>query len=149
MYDIVCEEQPSQKLLALSRSLPQQEVGGFLGDAYPALYAALAAAGATAVGPPLARYHVDEQAFHVTAGVPFAGAIEPVSPMSVQSLPAGTVATTVHVGSYDGLPGAFHAVLEWTQATGCTIIGDPWECYLDGPEAADPRTKVCFPVVRA
>lgn len=148
MYDIVCEEQPPQKILAITDSLDQEAVGGFLSSAFPALFAALEAAGAHPVGPPLARYRVDDM-FHVTAGIPFSGDVSPQQPMQVQMWPACSLATTVHTGSYDELPSAFHAVIEWTQANGCTIVADPWESYLDGPDVAQPRTKVCFPVVRS
>lgn len=149
MYDIVCEEQPSQKLLTLSDSLPQDEVASFLGSAFPALFGALSEAGLNPSGPPLARYHVTTDQFEVTAGVPFSGSLDAQPPMAVEVVSACTLATTVHVGSYDGLPQAFHAVIEWTEANGCTIVADPWESYLDGPEVEHPRTKVCFPVVRA
>lgn len=149
MYDIACEAQPAQTLLTMSAILSQEGVGGFLAAAYPALFARIEQAGAQPVGPPIARYRVDEQAFHVTAGVPFSGHVPAADGMTVQALPAATVATTTHVGSYDGLPAAFHAVIEWTSAHGYRIDGDPWESYLDGPEVAEPRTKVSFPVVRS
>lgn len=149
MYDIVCEEQPAQKLLTWSQSIPQDRVATFLGQAFPALFSTLGAAGVNPVGPPLARYHVAEDTFDVTAGVPFRGSLAVEPPMVVEVVAPCTLATTLHVGPYDRLPEAFHAVIEWTQANGCTIVADPWESYLDGPDVAQPRTKVCFPVVRA
>lgn len=149
MYEITCDQQQEQQLVSLTESLPQEQVAGFLGRAYPALYAALSTAGLTSAGPPIARYRVDAEAFHVTAGVPFVGDLAPSPPTQIESLPAGLVAHTVHVGSYEGLPAAFHAVMEWVAAHGYQIAADPWERYLDGPDVADPRTQVCFPVVAA
>ena len=149
MYEISTEELPVQTWLTISESLPREHVPGFLGGAYPTLFAALGAAGVAPSGPPVARYHVGETTFDVTAGVPFTGDFEPAAPLQVQTLPPMTVASTVHTGAYDGLPGAFHAVMEWIQTNGWVITADPWECYLDGPEVSEPRTKVCFPVARA
>ncbi|MCB0902210.1 MAG: GyrI-like domain-containing protein, partial [Actinobacteria bacterium] len=76
-----------------------------------------------------------------------AGELQPSGRLKADSLPGGDVATTTHTGAYEGLPGAFHAVTEWIRANSREIAGDPWESYLDGPEAAEPRTKVCFPLV--
>lgn len=149
MYDIAAEEFPGHAFLTLSESLPREQVGGFLTRAYPALFAALGAAGLKPVGPPIARYTVDETAFHVVAGVPFDGEYSATEPMEVVTIAPTTIATTIHRGSYEGLEAAFHAVIEWIQANGYHIVADPWECYLDGPEVAEPRTQVCFPVAAA
>jgi len=149
VYEITCDEQQAQQLVSLTVSLPQDQVGPFLSRAYPVLYAGISAAGLTPAGPPIARYRVDQEAFHVTAGVPFMGDFIPAPPAQIHALPAGLVASTVHVGSYEGLPTAFHAVIEWVGAHGYRIAADPWERYLDGPEVAEPRTQVCFPVVAA
>lgn len=146
MYDVTCEDIAAQRYLTLSESVPREQVGGFLGRAYPVLFGALGTLGVPASGPPIARYRVDETAFHVTAGVPFDADFEAQAPMVVETVPALTIATTVHKGSYEGLPAAFHAVIEWIGANAYQITGDPWECYLDGPEVSEPRTKVCFPV---
>ena len=149
MYEITTEQFPGLDFLTMSESLPREQVGEFLGRAYQRLFGALDAAGVAPVGPPIARYRVDETAFHVTAGVPFEGEFSPSEPLEVDPIAATTIATTIHRGSYEGLQEAFHAVIEWIAANGFQISGDPWECYLDGPEVAEPRTQVCFPVVAA
>jgi effector-binding domain-containing protein len=149
VYDITIEDQDAQNWLTLSESLPRDQVPGFLGEAYPTLFAALGAAAVAPAGPPVARYHVDKRAFEVTAAVPFSGELSATLPLVVQTVPATTVATTVHTGSYEDLPAAFHAVMQWISANGFVIAADPWESYLDGPEVAAPRTKVCFPVTAA
>lgn len=146
MYQISAEESPGLNYLTVSESLPQEQVGEFLSGAYQQLFGALGSAGIAPAGPPIARYHVDEVAFHVTAGVPFSGELSAAAPMVVTAIGPTTIATTIHQGSYDGLPAAFHAVIEWVRENGYRITADPWECYLDGPEVAQPRTKVCFPV---
>ena len=52
----------------------------------------------------------------------------------------------LHVGSYSDLGAAYSALETWLEDTGHTRAGRPWECYLDGPEVAEPRTVVCWPV---
>jgi effector-binding domain-containing protein len=52
------------------------------------------------------------------------------------TLPAGTVATTVHYGPYAGLETAHRAVVHWCAAAGRRRTGARWEVY--GPHDDDP-----------
>jgi effector-binding domain-containing protein len=52
------------------------------------------------------------------------------------TLPSGTVATTVHYGSYAGLDDAHRAVVDWCAGTGRRPTGARWEVY--GPHDDDP-----------
>jgi effector-binding domain-containing protein len=65
------------------------------------------------------------------------------------TLPGGTVATTVHVGSYLELGAAYSALEEWLGANGFVPAGHPWETYLDAPEVDEPRTLVSAPCRKA
>ena len=40
---------------------------------------------------------------------------------------------------------AYEAVQTWLVRNGYVGGGEPWECYLDGPDAPQPRTEVFFP----
>jgi effector-binding domain-containing protein len=52
------------------------------------------------------------------------------------SLPAGSVAMTVHRGSYAGLGSAHEAIVEWCAAAARPLHGARWEVY--GPHNDDP-----------
>ena len=65
------------------------------------------------------------------------------------SLPAGTVATAMHVGPYDQVAGLYFAIETWMGEHGYASSGAPWETYLDGPEVPQPRTLVSWPCRRA
>lgn len=54
----------------------------------------------------------------------------------VSSLPAGSVATTVHYGAYAGLAAAHQAVHDWSASEGRPLAGPRWEIY--GPHDDDP-----------
>jgi effector-binding domain-containing protein len=47
----------------------------------------------------------------------------------LSSTPAGTVATTAHIGPYHGLHGAHAAVCAWCADNGRTMAGPNWEVY--------------------
>lgn len=147
MYEVTLAHEPAQPILSLTGDVPREEVPAFLQQAYPRLFAALQQAGASPTGPPLARYRVDETTFHVTAGVPCAGVTTVPAGVEAGELPGGEIASTIHRGSYETLPEAFHAVIEWIGTNGYQIAGDPWESYLDEPQVSQPRTRVSFPVV--
>jgi effector-binding domain-containing protein len=72
----------------------------------------------------------------VEVGVAVDRSFEPAATGSVVSsvLPAGTVATTVHRGSYGGLGDAHGAVIAWCRAHGRNLAGPRWEIYGDWHE---------------
>ena len=65
-------------------------------------------------------------------------------------LPAGPVATTMHIGTYEGLGEAYASVQQWIEVQGLTPGGAPWECYITDPaEYPDPKdwkTEVFWPL---
>lgn len=142
-YEVSLEQRAAQPAAVMTADLQQDGIPGFLGEAYGAIFTGLQRAGIQPAGPPFARYSVEGGIFHVTAGVPVATV---PADLTAAELPGGTIATTLHVGSYETLPEAFHTVIEWIGSNGYRITGDPWESYLDEPDVPAPRTLVCFPV---
>jgi len=59
--------------------------------------------------------------------------------------PAGTIATTTHVGPYDELGAAHSAVRAWCLDEGRPIAGPFWEIYGDwNDDPAKLETEVCY-----
>ncbi len=59
--------------------------------------------------------------------------------------PAGTVATTVHIGPYDRMKPAHDAIHEWAKAHNRPLAGPSWEIYghwTDDP--ANLRTDIFY-----
>ena len=65
------------------------------------------------------------------------------------TLPGGHAARVLHQGPYDGVAGAYEAAEKWVVENGLRPSDAPWECYLDGPDVAEPRTEVFLPCVEA
>jgi len=72
--------------------------------------------------------------------------------VTVYELPAiPQAATTVHRGAFSGLPAANHAVFQWIEANGYTIVGPSREVNLYYEPNADPSryvTEIQVPVAK-
>lgn len=145
-YEVTVEYQPRRDAAVIGTRVARDGIAAFLAGAYAEIIQAVQAQSVAPAGPPFARYRDAGDAFEVTAGIPVAAGITAQGRVRPGELPGGEVATTLHRGSYEGLAGAFHAVIDWITSQGRVIAADPWESHLDGPEVPEPRTIVCFPV---
>ena len=103
-YQISVAQHATQKALVITQSLAREDIREYLDAAFPEVAALLAQRGVTAAGPPFARYRVDADTFHVTAGIPVPNGVEGSGRVRLDELPGGDIASTVHVGSYEELP---------------------------------------------
>ncbi len=76
--------------------------------------------------------------------------VEPSGDVVPGLLPGGTVATLVHHGSYDGLPGSWGRLEEWLTGQGLVGTSPIWEEYTTEPspdmDPAELRTTLFWPV---
>ena len=122
------------------------EIPTFLATAYSKVPAASAQQGLRLSGPPYARYHFEKDGtLDVEAGFPVPGAMAPTGDVGPRTLPGGHVVTTLHVGACDKLGDAYDALETYLSKNGYESAGPAWECYLDGPDVPEPRTKVYQP----
>ena len=147
-YEVKTEQRHEQPAAVVRGRVATDGIAEFIGGAFGEVMAAITAQHLAVMGPPFGRYHVLETGFEVEAGFPTSGPVEPVGRVTPGTLPGGEVATTMHVGSYDGVAEAYTAVEQWLAAHELAPTGDPWESYLDGPEVPQPRTVVSFPCTR-
>jgi len=135
---------PAVRAFTVTGEAGEEQFADFLGQAYPALYAAVAEAGAVASGPPgalfPAEYHDEPTA--VTAYVP-AG-------QGPESLPGGRFAVAEFTGPYGDMSAGYRALGAWLAGSGLAIAGRVRENYLLGPDdgvpEADFRTQICWPI---
>jgi len=73
---------------------------------------------------------------HVEVGVELTRPCPLTGRVVASTLPAGSVAMTVHRGSYAGLGSAHQAIHDWAAASGRRLAGPRWEVY--GPHDDDP-----------
>jgi effector-binding domain-containing protein len=85
------------------------------------------------------------EVFTLAAGFPCAASFAGSGTVEAATLPEGDAVVAVHVGAWQELGEAYAAVEAFFAEHGLTRAGDPWESYLDGPEADPHRTILTAP----
>ena len=145
-YETQFVDLQAQPTAVVRGHVSKEGIPDFLGPAFGEVIVLLDKQGLHPTGAPFGRYlPTDDGGFDLTVGFPCSDVVEPVGRVEPSELPGGRVARTMHVGSYDEVGAAYEAVISWLTDEGCVVSGEPWECYLDGPEVAEPRTEVFVP----
>jgi effector-binding domain-containing protein len=125
------------------------EIPAFLASAFREVVEVLAELGNAPTGPPFARYQQSDDGFDTDAGFPCRTPVTPSKRVQPAVLPETRAAKVLHVGAYGDVGHAYAAIEKWMVENGYVSAGAPWECYLDGPEVAAPRTLVFYPCTPA
>lgn len=149
-YEIHSETRREQPTAVMDGTMPVADIGPWLGKVYTKVAQVLSSQGTFPAGPPFARYkQLGEGEFEVEAGFPVQASISGMDEVRASSLPEGTVAVTMHTGSYDEMEAAYEAIYSWIDSQGGTPSGDPWEVGLTDPaEYPDPsgwQTEIVVP----
>lgn len=140
--------------VAVVRSLvAPEDVPDFMSDALSLVANGLHEAGLAPAGPPFARYFAaGPEGLDIAAGFPVAEPFLGAEVVHPAELPAGPAAVATHVGGYEGLEAAWHALREQARAAGHPLGDDPWEVYFIGPgsgvDEAEWRTELVWPLRR-
>jgi len=148
-YQIATADLQEQQVACMHSRILPGELRAFLTAAYSRVPAATAQQGLGLDGPPYARYRFEKDGtIDVEAGFPVRGVIAPTGDVAPGTLPGGHVVSTLHVGAYDQVARAYDALETYLSKNGYEPAGAAWECYLDGPDVPEPRTKVYQPARR-
>lgn len=126
-YTIRLENAAAHPLAVVRRHAKLEDLPAVIPPACGTVWNALKANQVTGAGRHIALYLDDEINLEVGAELetPIAGFGEVVPSMT----PAGTVATTTHVGPYQLLKLAHEAIRDWCAAHGHKLAGPNWEIY--------------------
>jgi effector-binding domain-containing protein len=145
-YEIQLADLQEQHVALVRGHIPVTEIPGFLGGAFAEVPAVAARQGLRLTGMPYGRYRfAPDGTLDVEAGFPVSGIVTAAGRVEPGVLPGGTVARTLHVGSYDTVAAAYEATESYLTENGYEPVGPAWECYLDEPDVKEPRTEVFMP----
>lgn len=157
--DVRDREETPTLAIRLQPAWESLDIGALIGEAMPAVGAALGASGATPAGPPFVRYHrFGPDGVDAEVGIPVAEtpsglpplADVPAGAVGASVLPGGLVATTLHAGPYDALGATYGRFHDAIHAAGHDDGDGPWESYLNSPDEvaspADLRTEISWPL---
>jgi effector-binding domain-containing protein len=145
-YEIQLADLQEQHVALVRGHISITEIPEFLGGAFTEVPAVAARQGRHLAGAPFGRYRfAPDGTLDVEAGFPVSGVVTPAGRVEPSALPGGTVARTLHVGSYDTVADAYEAAESYLTRNGYEPTGPAWECYLDDPDVAQPRTEVFMP----
>src|SRR5262249_39157762 len=126
-HEVRLEQLGSRPLAVVRRRASLQELAQVVPDACGTVWSVVRAQGIVGAGRHVALYWDDQ--INLEVGVeleaPFAGHGEVVG----SATPAGLVASAVHLGPYDRLHEAHHAIRAWCAAHGYALAGPRWEIY--------------------
>lgn len=153
---IEIKDMAEQPVLGVRFKTDMAEIGENIGKAFGRLFAYLGQCGEFPAGPPFALYHdpeYREEDMDVEACVPTARLLEGNEEVKPGKLEGGKAASTLHMGPYDRISGAYGELMTWITENGYRPKSPCREVYLVGPDqAGDPseyRTEVICPVVKA
>ena len=150
-YDIEIKDLPAQLALAVHTRTSLEAIGQHLGDAFGAIMAAAAQTGAEFAGPPFCLYPAEVTAeFEVTVCMPVLPGATGTGDVPVEDVPGGTVASTLHKGSYSRLGDAYGALQAWMVANGKKPAAPCREVYVTEPDSVaedEMLTEIDWPFV--
>jgi effector-binding domain-containing protein len=148
LTDPKLSQRPAQPYVAIVAEMPMAELAGAVDGLFAALFAWLSETGRQASGAPFIRYNRIDMAstLELEFGVPVAAPAEGSGRVTAGTLPAGSYATVLYQGPYDGLFGANAALIDWGRHNGIawdaapSAAGDRFACRLE-TYLTDPRTE--------
>jgi effector-binding domain-containing protein len=150
--DYVIGERELAPVLALVHRAPvtMETIGEGIGGAFRVLVEHAGATGATWTGPPFVLYpEICDGEFEIAVCMPIVEGAESGEGASVEEVPGGLCAATVHVGPYGEIGKAYVALQKWMTDNGRRPAGMVREVYLNDPEGVPPeelQTEIDWPV---
>jgi effector-binding domain-containing protein len=131
------------------------DIGATISASFAEVYGYLGSREVPTTEPPFIVYHgspgPNDTPFEIEVCAPVGRPIDPPLGWTLAELPAGTFASTMHLGPYDTLATTYERLGGWLPDHGYVVAGPPREVYLSEPAtpAEETRTVDEFPVTLA
>ena len=149
-HQISEKELPAQLALTHRAPVTMATIGDGIGGAFGVLMEHGAKTGARWAGPPFVMYpEACDGEFEVAVCMPVVPGAQGGDRVAVEEVPGGLVASTVHVGPYSEIGGAYTALQKWMTDNGRRPVGMVREVYLNDPgevPAQELLTEIDWPI---
>ena len=163
-HSVTKKDLEPQPVLVVRRRVKRSEIASTIAASLPLVFAHAERQGIALAGLPFTRYiEIGAGLITMEPGMRIAasgGNLKSAEPapaggsgedaVVTATLPGGPVATTTHIGPYEGLPDAYASIQQWMESQGLSAAGAPWESYVTDPaEHPDPKdwkTEVFWPL---
>ena len=149
-YTIGEKDLPAQLALTHRTSVTMATIGDGVGAAFGVLMGHGATSGAQWAGPPFVLYpEVCDGEFEVAVCMPVVPGAAGGDRVTLEEVPGGAVASTVHVGPYSEIGKAYTALQKWMTDNGRRPAGMVREVYLNDPGAVpaeELQTEIDWPI---
>jgi effector-binding domain-containing protein len=153
--DLVIESRREEPIrsAAVSGVVASEDLGPWFQGAIGELYATVAGQKIATAGPPGAVIATDffsDERGELTIFLPCAGPVRPVGRVTVRTLPAVELATTVHVGSHVDIDRTYGSLATYVTEHALAVDGPIRERYLVGRQDTSDegawRTEIGWPI---
>jgi DNA-binding transcriptional MerR regulator len=151
--DVVIKHIETQRVLSFREVVPD---GAGISRMFGEVFGAVMRAGVRIIAPPLTIYHSHDAGFDTEIAIPVENTVTSELPidgtrkLTIQTLPAATVASTFHRGAYETIGDTYAALSRWVMEHSYDFVGPVREIYLtspgETPNPADYLTEIQFPV---
>ncbi|MFP4513935.1 MAG: GyrI-like domain-containing protein [Acidimicrobiales bacterium] len=152
-YTVQVDEVAPQLVAAVRVRTGIDRIGDDIGAGFGRLMQTLGSEGVEPAGSPFIVYHdviADDADGDIELCIPIARKVDGDGEVTSREIGGGTVAATVHQGSYEEVGSAHHALNAWIAEHGRGAAGPPREIYLNDPATvapADVLTRVEIPIL--
>ena len=150
-YEVQIKEEPELLVASITRYASAATIGKEVQEGLLALWQAVGPTGFGRGMPGVVYYDVVDELTDGTIELfmPVARPFDTPEGIEVKTLPAMTVASTIHRGPYAECAPAYHSLTGWIQEHGHDIAGPPRELYLNDPREVgedEALTEIQFPI---
>lgn len=152
--EIGVEQVENQSVAFVRRTVKMDELRSLFDEVFSSLPGQISEAGGEITAPPFAWYHgTPAEVVDIAVGFPVSGmapgSLVDHEEVMVDDRIGGRAVVATHVGSYEGLAGAYEQVFGWIATEGEAPRDDFWEEYLSDPTEtpeSELQTRIVIPV---